>query len=862
MMLRERMMRPICPIGPMSPIRLPGLILLFLLSCTPLFAQGTPAPKHWFSDMAQDGKGTVWGLGSGLMFFDGKEWKAAPATQFEVEDRAQPMRLARLQDGSIACLWRLSRERIAVTRHTPVETRLMGMCQGRFENSNLRQPPFADSHGRLWLTNTEGDIYQMDKDGKLALAWSIKPGQLDGAGKEKPGRVAFIFAAEDGRGRVWMWSNSLEGGARVGDDEAVLRGVLVEDRGKFTQQEHFEGITNNEISFVDRKDEKHMWVGTLREGIFSVDIDTMKAEPLHEPEPNAFVLAQKVFSSGDDLFVLTSGHFAAALWRLHGGKWTRLMNNIDGPGIATPGRPWLRAGDDTIIACYGADPLIVHGDGTPDRLDWRHGLTIGDARFFFQLPDGRMLAYGGDRGLFVGNVSLPQPAKPSRATELAFVYDAWTIDPDGNIWTMLSEKSGAISKWDGNAWHEYPIPEKKRGWGFHGLSIDSRGRVWLAPAGGDYWTAFLDPRDGKWVEFENLQAALGELKNDPPQFPGVHRGLYLPDYSADLKQAAFRSNDTEIVYFDGGEWRRFKNTDIDKIFPSPGNVGDPFFDAGRLCVSIGGSRWEFGGQGWEQSEAEAKYPYSWPGQPRPQQIQPPAGCVTNSPDSIAADNQGAFWLTWRGKLYKCGYGKCVEVFTKDETDPFAGGRKVFDAWVDARGNAFLQADSNKRVMIAPASPQPAAPALVLEKTGPDSVAARVQGGANAQLRCRLDDGPWQDAKGAPVTFSSLANGGHVITAMAIGDDLQASLPATAKCDIQIDSQEQIAALIKNLADPGKRESAVKALARQPAAALPALKAAREGADSALQWWIDATIQEIERGNAKSGGGTSAGADKP
>ena len=827
---------------------------MLFAAALPAFAQEAPATKYWFSDMVQDGQGTVWGLGAGLQFFDGKEWKTAPPPQFAAEDRAQALRLARLQDGSIACVWRLSRERIAVTRHTPAETRLMGMCEGRFESSNLRQPPYADSHGQLWLTDTGGDIYRMNKDGQLALAWSIKPGQLEDAGKEKPGRVAFIFAAEDGRGRVWMWSNSLDDGAMV--SEPVLRGVLIYDQGKFTQQEHFEGITNNEISFIDRKDEKHMWVATLREGIFSVDIDTMKAEPLHEPEPNAFALAQKIFSSGDDLFVLTSGRFAVALWRLHGGKWSHLMDNIDGPGIATPCRQWLRAGDDTIIACYGADPLIMHGDGTPDRLDWRHGLTIGDARFFFQLPDGRMLAYGGDRDLFVGNVFLAPLAKLSRATELAFIH-GWMTDADGNIWTVLSEKSGALSKWDGSQWHEYPLPEDKRGWGFAGVRIDIRGRVWLLPAF-DSWTAFLDPHDGKWKEFENMQAAITELKNDSPQFAGIHRGLCLPDYSADLKRAAYRNNDNEIVYFDGRDWRRFQTPDIDRTSRNAGLVGEPFFDeAGRLCVSLGEQTWELDDQGhWQQSEVEAKYPFDLPGTLRPQKIAPPEGCVTNAPDSIAADNHGAFWLTWRGKLYKCGYGRCVEVFTKDEANPFADGRKIFDAWVDARGTAYLRTAADRRIRITPASLPPAAPSITLEKTGPDSVVARLQGGGKAtvQFLARLDDGPWRNSNEPSVKFDGLANGRHVITAVAIDDSLQASAPASAKCEIQIDSKEQIAALIQALGDPDKREAASSALARQPHAALPALKAAREKADSGQLWWIDATIQDIDRA-AAGGAGT-------
>jgi hypothetical protein len=41
------------------------------------------------------------------------------------------------------------------------------------------------------------------------------------------------------------------------------------------------------------------------------------------------------------------------------------------------------------------------------------------------------------------------------------------------------------------------------------------------------------------------------------------------------------------------------------------------------------------------------------------------------------------------------------------------------------------------------------------------------------------------------------------------------------------------------------DTAVAALLRQPALALPLLRSAREQADADQRWWIDAAIQQIE-----------------
>jgi hypothetical protein len=76
-----------------------------------------------------------------------------------------------------------------------------------------------------------------------------------------------------------------------------------------------------------------------------------------------------------------------------------------------------------------------------------------------------------------------------------------------------------------------------------------------------------------------------------------------------------------------------------------------------------------------------------------------------------------------------------------------------------------------------------------------------------------------------------------------------TVPSAAEAAAQAaPSPGQIQDWVKVLEDPDrdKRTAAVKALAACGTAALPALHEARKTADQNLLWWIDATIDEIER----------------
>ncbi|HEX8372188.1 MAG TPA: hypothetical protein VF585_05385 [Chthoniobacterales bacterium] len=814
--------------------------------------------------MKQDAKGTIWSVGKKLQVLE-DEWKPRtlwfPATESTIAQVASfpwllpllfeagtPMKLAPMPDGGMACVWKLSGERMAVTSHRSKDSRLHGICSGEIPNSGLRAPVFADSQNRIWVTNETPDIYRTDARGKLGVVYSVPRDQLIPETCE--GRLCSFFVTEDGKGREWVWSNSRMGGMTG----AALNGVLLFDGGKLHLHNKFEGIQSRRFSFIGPKDEKHMWVAAVKEGVFSVNIATWAATPLVEPEPGAFHWVQKIFSAGDDLYIIAGRQnetHRSSVWRRRAGKWTLLIDHADTHGHFTldHNRGWLRFGADVVLNAFDAEPWIIRGDGHVERLDWSRGFALEDARHFYELPNGTFFASGKGGQTFLGLVDVTSPVPPARVHEIYFAHHGWATDAAGHVWAVFAETPNILNKWDGKEWTPYSIPTEMR-MRFLGVAIDQFGRVWLLPK--DAQSAFLDPASGEWRLFPTFENALAELKTDAPEFLGKRPQFCAPDYSADRRRIAYRALDWKVHYFDGTTWHHWsRDTITGRKIQNQFTIGMPFFDQmDRLCVSIGKETWIRDVDGrWQQGETDVKFADDPNRQLPKQELRLPRECQVSSPESVVVDNQGATWITSQGKLYKCGFGKLVEVFSEGEPNPFTYGRMLREAWVDPVGTTFLRTDADKQIMILPRSPLLPA-SLVIEKPAPDSVIARFEPapGGTSSYRWKLDDGPWRTTAEATLTLDSLIAGAHTLTASVVSEELQVGAPATVEFNIDIDPQEQLRLFIARLADRDytRREAAVAALSQQPELALPPLKNARLEASLDLRWWIDLAIQESER----------------
>jgi hypothetical protein len=182
--------------------------LLMAMACT---WADEPSPAY-FEDAQQDSTGTLWAFSRAeynhIYSFDGSHWTTHPGP-FEQPQSAMPESVVRMADGSMACVWKVGQNQIAVTRHVGGDAKISG----------LTVKPLSDSQNRLWITGEFPQIYRADAKGGAMLDYEIPPDQFD---RPLP-RQGYnrMEAVEDGLGRVWVWS------CRFASNWANLRGVLI-----------------------------------------------------------------------------------------------------------------------------------------------------------------------------------------------------------------------------------------------------------------------------------------------------------------------------------------------------------------------------------------------------------------------------------------------------------------------------------------------------------------------------------------------------------------------------------------------------------------------------------------------------------
>ena len=238
----------------------------------------------------------------------------------------------------------------------------------------------------------------------------------------------------------------------------------------------------------------------------------------------------------------------------------------------------------------------------------------------------------------------------------------------------------------------------------------------------------------------------------------------------------------------------------------------------------------------------------------------PPGCTVEHPESVVTDRLGTYWLTAQGQLYRAIPGQCSPQFAADEHQPFIDSRKLQQAMIDPKGNAFLATEfAPHQIEYVLLKARPPLPETVLQVSADTSGTITLHFSTHTKgvssFTWKMDGGPWSaPTKDLKTTIAGVPEGKHRIEAAAVDERLQVvPTPAVAVIDIQAAPEKQIRALIQELADPdyAQREKAVAALVRYSAPALPWLRSAREKAAPDQRWWIEAAIQQIEEHLAKA-----------
>ncbi len=823
------------------------------------FAPAAGASKDFppkFEDAVQDGKGMVWAInrweGNHLFTFDGKDWRSV-FIKFPSVDEAMPMRLAKTKDGTVMGVWKLGEERVGVTQHRVGQSRIVSERPGSIPGSGLQSELFLDSRDHLWFSDSTRGIHCVGAREEDSFRYELKPEAFLSSKRKRWDGYNVSRMVEDEKGRVWVWTN----GASAASNYASIRGVLLFEGREARQIEGFEGIKGQLFSGIAQKAPGEMWVGVPSEGLFILNTETWNATPVEEPAPGAFQRVQEIFQMGGEWHVvgrLPDG--TNTLWRLRGEKWESVVERLDvhGNGMAwrLP-RYWVQCGEYFLLQASGHGPWVIPktGAGAPVLLDWRSGFPVEASWGLFPFPDGKFLAIG--HGAKMAYVPIPLPPKPNglaRITEVPIRWN-WEIGVDQHLWAFF-EGEEPLMEWDGTKWHRHSLPEGMAQRSSSGVACDRQGRVWVMP-NGNKKAGFFESKKKEWVTFESWESAYENLQKQKklPHWVGNSSGGYMVNVSADGRRMAFQKG-WAIAYFDGSRWKEWKRQEI---APNRGSIGGaPFFDdQDRLSLNVGEESWNLTDSGaWVKGTYEDRYAERYGFKSSKAPIPPPRADVT-TPWASVYDNHGNAWVTERGGgLAKYVGEDRAMIFAPDVHSPFIVPRIFQKAWVDPRGNLFLQTASNSQNywMVAAGFPLPKT-SLKVRKTEVDGVelTMKVETPGKARVYWRIDDGPWQSTSEEVLILDSIPSGKHRVTAYAVDEELQKeAIPGTASFKITVDPVRQIKRLVKQLEDPdyNRRRAAVAGLAMHRTAALPALKAARAKASDDLRWWIDATIQQIER----------------
>jgi streptogramin lyase len=842
-------------------------IVCILFLASGLAAHPWQVDSTKISQAVQDSTGQVWGIalyaGLGLYRWEGDGWR--PVVVAVGLASSLPLALARGPDGAAYCVWSAGTDTLAVTWHKGASSKLVARFTGHLAD---RPRIFLDPNGNTWITEPGRHIFRVSTQGEAESAYTIADNQFHEDGRPQNEQSGFnpISAIADARGRIWFWSDCLAGGTNI----ASLQGVLISSGGKFEHHPHISGMPDKKISIVAPDDAEHMWVAMADDQLYRVDISTLTATPVPGPSPQVFRYVQRIFTAGRKTFLvsgptwqpvpeLSGGGRSGVLWLLSDGRWEKLVNGLDmrPEYFQQSFRPFSSTMRGLWIGAFGVGPWFIPAEqGNPKLVDWHYDYPLDGSEAVFQLADGRLLIVSANQGsIAVKEADLLEAFQSPPEVSTINPPRPFIQDVRGHILGILATAGNVLSDWDGKTWTDHPLPAGFDPAHFGTFTEDSLNRVWLFP---DPWgksVAIFGPGHQTFEYFADYHQA---LQAQLPNREGFHleANLFMvPSFTHDGR-ICYRDEWCRVHYFDGRKWLCWGRKEIDGsdsvVFDGP-----PFFDkAGNVGVNIEEKTWEFAeAKGWHTTNFEHGL-----GTDRERQAQSspaaPAGCDISSPESIARDRLGTYWLTYRGQLYRAIPGLCLPQFSPQEHQPFIDSRKVAKVLIDPRGNAFLETLfyfnplMGEYAILKARSPLPHT--LLRATVGPSGeVRLRFDADSKRNVRFiwRVDEGPWAAPTKKPdATLDWLPNGKHMIEAAAIDERLQIDpTPAVAQVEIHVDPREQISALIGKLGDPdySARNDAVAGLQRQPSVALPLLRSAREKASPDQRWWIDAAIQQIE-----------------
>lgn len=591
------------------------------------------------------------------------------------------------------------------------ETKILGHVESESQQHLLEslqlQAVVPAPRGTILVAGDGGDFYRngvlaqegrqvllrLGPNGKLRQIYSIASSQYCSRAIPLTGERfvsdAPLDAARSPDGRIWLWSHF----SPLGGAQKALDGFLISD-GNGVQFRQIPGLPTESLHALARWDKNHFVAAEFNDGLYTVNTTTFKIHPVREPEPGAFRFAENIFGIGSERYVLTSnaafrlyfpdGIFNGTLWRFQHGHWQKLLENIRGVsriGLAVPDGLWL--------ATWNRGLLYFPIDGRAQKIDWRNGLSLASANRIFRLPDGQILTTSASSRsvAFTPRQLLPEPKLLSNFFVL---YPFLALQPDGenHLWGLLH--ADILGEWDGKQWLQHPLPSTIDPSRLTRVDVDSRGRVWLFPNCRLGPMAIFDPAASSWSAYQDYRFALTH-QTQPVAFLHSDDDPMRPIYGPN-SQIVFVGPCSAVNYFDGAEWRLWRNNQLPEA--AYRNLDFlPFFDhTGNLAMDIHNETWEWTrARGWAETAFE----------PQKQHLDPLSQIMFHG--GPVRDSAERSWWVSDDSLYE-GDGEDKRLMLSGSAlQPFIDGRRLVRVLLDSDGNAFLETQEPFSYVILPRS---------------------------------------------------------------------------------------------------------------------------------------------------------------
>ena len=836
-----------------------------------------PDARKAIAAIVSDAQHQAWAIfrsqGARLAVFQKDHWAPLKLPGFPPTLKA--LKLARLKDGAIACLWRdeATAEAHVLSRHTTKQHQLLARIPIKLTEPRLL--PLAD--GGLLVTAAGRELLRIGKGGADPEIITLPedaflPPKKNDDGSSRTGFVP-VHAVQDQRGTIWLWSHAMQ----PMEWEWRLRGL-----GRITPQGFtFQDIPGTKpeqpISVVTPWMGNRLAIAVAGVGLFDLDVEKRAMTAFAAPGDELKYI-EKIFPAGDDWHLITtprpteqkvsvSKTFNAqlkltterfydpqkrtsALFRLRGSELAPLTWKLDGePAFGWPDRPVIETKEGFWTCVKGGGLVFVPfaAKGVLKTLDWRNGLTLREPVEMARAGDTQFVVLDRNSGQTCLLPLKPGAVNPAAVrVEILRTESLLLEDASGRIWGRLADDT--FQRWENGRWNKLEVPEKVAQMSRNVFIADAHEQGWLIPMK-DGPAAVCDFKTGEWHVFASIEAALVArmqpasklLLRDFPSLAPVSSAVS-PCRIGFLREAG------TLHHFDGHEWRTWKVADL--AGPDARVTSPPRFDQdGRFTLAISGYDWKLMPDGqWRRTEqkadvAERIY--------HSEEAQPPHDCPVKNVSSTAYDRHGVCWLSdAQRRLWKCIPGCAVPVLQSGEPNPLLEGAHLYEVRSDLIGNAFLRLQfgwhGERYLAVRSRLPQPESK-VTLHEVVADT--ARIEFGEAAWHMWRFGNGAWSLASDKKEhVFTGLLPGVQELEIMAYNADLTpASASAKVKLTIKAADITELETLIRlfNGDDLDTSEAAARRLRSQGKAILPSLNRTRENADERTRWWLDAIIQQIE-----------------